>query len=59
MTGGLEHAVRVLEAGAPPGLRWDRYRSPGGDHSSNPRYATPVGLCLMFSAPAGRDCQGR
>ncbi len=56
MTGAFEHAVRVLEAGGPSSLRWDRYRSVGGDHASNPRLSTPVGLCLMFAESAGRGC---
>ena len=52
----FSHAVTVLERHAPPTFRWRADFSVGGDHDSNPRLATPVGLCVMFRPD--QPCQG-
>ena len=56
MTASFRHAVTVLERAAPTTLRWRADFSIGGDHDSNPRLATPVGLCAMFKPD--QPCQG-
>ncbi|MCA1713726.1 MAG: hypothetical protein LC715_00865 [Gammaproteobacteria bacterium] len=50
MTAAFRSAVNILEQTAPPITRWRAYVSLGGTHDTNPRLATPVGLCAMFNA---------
>ncbi|MEW6730843.1 MAG: alpha/beta hydrolase-fold protein [Acidobacteriota bacterium] len=50
MTSAFRHAVGMLERSAPPTIRWKATLSVNGTHDSNPRLATPVGLCAMFNA---------
>jgi hypothetical protein len=49
MTAAFRNAVGMLERAAPPTIRWKAYSSVGGTHHSNPRLATPVGLCAAFN----------
>lgn len=56
MTASFRHAVTVLERNAPATFRWRADISAGGQHESNPRLSTPVGLCVMFRAD--QPCQG-
>ena len=56
MTASFRHAVTVLERHAPATLRWRADFSVGGQHQSNPRLSTPVGLCVMFGGD--QSCQG-
>ena len=56
MTASFRHAVSVLERGAPATFRWRADFSAGGQHESNPRLSTPVGLCAMFRVD--QPCQG-
>jgi predicted alpha/beta superfamily hydrolase len=58
MTAAFRHTVEVLRQDPPPGLRWRADFSAGGDHGSNPRLSTPVGLCEMFSLLGGPGCRG-
>lgn len=56
MTAAFRHAITVLDRDAPPTLNWRADISAGGQHESNPRLSTPVGLCVMFRP--GEPCQG-
>lgn len=56
MSGAFQHMTDVLERRAPATLRWRADRTPGGQHESNPRLSTPVGLCAMFNATADPPC---
>jgi predicted alpha/beta superfamily hydrolase len=56
MTASFRHAVDVLERAAPAALRWRADLTAGGRHDSNPRLATPVGLCAMFRVD--QPCRG-
>lgn len=58
MSAAFDHAAAVLAEGAPATLRWRADRSAGGEHDTNPRLATPVGLCAMFADSTGRACRG-
>lgn len=57
MARAFGHALRVLEQVAPPNLRWRAHRSGGGNHESNPRLSTAVGLCLMFADTTRFACE--
>jgi predicted alpha/beta superfamily hydrolase len=57
MTASFTNAVAVLKSHAPASLRWRADLSAGGQHESNPRLSTPVGLCMMFRTDL--PCQGR
>lgn len=56
MTASFRHAVDVLARDSPTTLRWRADLTTGGRHDSNPRLATPVGLCVMFRVDL--PCQG-
>ena len=61
MTAAFTRTTAMLERRAPPVLRWRWTRSHNGVHETNPRLATPVGLCEFFATPAelgGPACGG-
>lgn len=49
MTAAFHDAQAMLQRSAPADFRWRTYLSRGGEHDTNPRIATPVGLCAMFN----------
>jgi hypothetical protein len=53
MTAAFTRAAAVLERRAPGALRWRTMLSHEGVHETNPRLATPVGLCAFFAVVAG------
>ncbi len=59
MMEAFSRTTAILERRAPASLRWRSMQSHGGVHESNPRQATPVGLCEFFaSGRAGAACGG-
>jgi hypothetical protein len=56
MRAAFKHMVAVLERRAPATLRWRADVTIGGVHETNPRLATPIGLCAMFSEGTSRAC---
>ena len=56
MTASFRHMAAVLKRDAPAAFRWRADLSAGGEHESNPRLSTPVGLCVMFRAD--EPCRG-
>lgn len=62
MTSAFNQLTAALEQQAPPALRWRSVLSHDGDHETNPRLATPIGLCAFFApaaAPGAAACQPR
>ena len=53
----FRHMVGVLENAPPGALRWRADVTVGGVHETNPRLATPVGLCAMFSPNRDQSCE--
>ncbi len=49
MTKAFKRTVAVLEAQAPPSLKWHADFTPGANHGSNAELATPVGLKQFFA----------
>lgn len=49
MTLAFKRALAVLEAQAPPSLKWQADFTPDANHGSNAERATPVGLKLFFA----------
>lgn len=49
MTAAFTRTVALLEAAAPPSLRWHAELTPGAVHGTNAELATPVGLRLYFA----------
>ncbi|MCI0405384.1 MAG: hypothetical protein L0209_04830, partial [candidate division Zixibacteria bacterium] len=49
MTKAFKRTVAVLEAQAPPSLKWQADFTPGANHGSNAELATPVGLKQFFA----------
>lgn len=49
MRAAYDRTIAMMTRRAPASLRWRAYSSPAGTHESNPRLATPVGLCAMFN----------
>lgn len=49
MTKTFKRTVAVLEAQAPPFLKWHADFTPGANHGTNAELATPVGLKLFFA----------
>ena len=61
MTGAFTRTTAMLERRAPQALRWRSMQSHDGVHETNPRLATPVGLCEFFATAAelgGPACRG-
>ena len=61
MTAAFTRTTAMLERRAPQSWRWRSTRSHNGVHETNPRLATPVGLCEFFGTPAepgGPACGG-
>ena len=53
MTRAFERLVALLQAKAPPSLRWRADLTRGANHGSNAQRATPVGLMFHFSGGGG------
>ncbi|MCI0330232.1 MAG: hypothetical protein L0196_04675 [candidate division Zixibacteria bacterium] len=55
MTKAFKRAISVLEAQAPPSLKWHADFTPGANHGNNAELATPVGLKQFFAerTPSG------
>ncbi len=52
MTAAFTRTTAMLEQRAPQALRWRSMQSHNGIHETNPRLATPVGLCEFFATAA-------
>jgi predicted alpha/beta superfamily hydrolase len=49
MTAAFKRTVAVLEAHAPPSLKWKADFTPGANHGNNAELATPLGFRFFFA----------